>query len=913
MSCRPWPVKYADRRYQVTPLTPSLRKAEETVVNNPEAERDDAAWRRWGPYVSSRQWGTVREDYSADGNAWDYFPFEMGHKRAYRWGEDGIFGISDDRQRLCFAPAFWNGQDRFLKEKFFGLSGHEGNHGEDVKEIYYHLVNVPSHAYMKALYKYPQRAFPYDELRAENRQRGREQREFELIETGIFDDDAYFDIVVEYAKAAPDDVLIRITALNRAKVAAPIHLLPTLWFRNDWSWREGTVRPSIAKTGDDSAGLAATHPSLGQYWLASDGKAKHVIFTENETDYEHTYGVTSPDRFVKDGFHRHVVNGDPSSINTDGGTKAAFYYFADVDPGSSFTVRLRLTNSAVNRPLDELAFDEVMSARAAEADRFYDDLIPPSSDAQDREIQQRAFAGLLWNKQYYNFDVRDWLKGDPLMPAPPADRLHGRNMQWAHLHNEEIMSMPDDWEYPWYAAWDLGFHVITLAMIDPDLAKQQLVMLTHEVTMHPVGQLPAYEWAFGDVNPPVHAWAAYRVFKIEAKRRGGTGDLDFLERVFQKLVINFTWWVNRKDVAGRNVFQGGFLGLDNIGVFDRSAQLPTGGYLSQADGTAWMGVYAINMLAIAVELAAHDKNYEHIANKFFQHFLYIADAINNDAEGEPGLWDPEDQFYYDQLTLPSGEHVPLRVRSAVGMIPIFAVQPIDPGTLEQLPQLKERVEWFIANRPELATNVASMDVEGTRKRRLMAFVNPDRLRAILRRLFSEDEFLSPHGLRMLSKSHQANPYVLHVDGASFRVDYEPAESTSETFGGNSNWRGPVWFPLNYLVIESLQRFHHFLGDGYTIEFPTGSGRFLSLWDISLELSQRLISLFRADENGKRPFQRFEIEQSEHWRDHVLFHEYFHGDTGEGLGASHQTGWTALVAKLIQQTSQYKTDPTRERP
>jgi hypothetical protein len=882
-------------------------------VNNPEAERireierNDVAWRHWGPYVGSRQWGTVREDYSADGNAWDYFPFEMGHKRAYRWGEDGIFGISDDRQQLCFAPAFWNGQDRCLKEKFFGLGGHEGNHGEDVKEVYYHLVNVPSHAYMKALYKYPQRAFPYDDLRAENRRRGREQREYELVDTGAFDDDAYFDIIVEYAKVAPDDVLVRITAHNRAKVVAPIHILPTLWFHNDWSWREGAAYPSISKTGPDSSSVVATHRSLGQYWLASDGDAKSVIFTDNETDYEHTYGVKSPHPFVKDGFHRHVVNGDPSAINANDGTKAAFHYVAGVDPGSTFTVRLRLANSALSLPFDSRAFDDIMSGRASEAERFYDDLVPAPCDAQDREIQRRAFAGLLWSKQYYSFDVRDWLKGDPLMPTPPADRLKGRNRHWAHLHNTEIMSMPDDWEYPWYAAWDLGFHVISLALIDPDFAKQQIVMLTHEVSMHPVGQLPAYEWAFDDVNPPVHAWAAYRVYKIEKKRRGGVGDLTFLERVFQKLLINFTWWVNRKDVAGRNVFQGGFLGLDNIGVFDRSAQLPNGAYLSQADGTAWMGVYAVNMLAIAIELAAHDPNYEHIANKFFQHFLYIADAINAERDGDMGLWNSEDQFYYDQLYLPSGETVPLRVRSAVGMVPIYAVEVMDPEALEQLPQLRERMLWFIENRPELAANVASMDVEGMGKRGLMAFVNPDRLRLLLRRFFSEDEFLSPHGLRMLSKSHQANPYVLNVGGASFRIGYEPAESTTGTFGGNSNWRGPVWFPLNYLLIESLQKFHYFLGDSYTIEFPTGSGRFLTLWDISLELSQRLISLFRTDENGKRPFQGSEIEQSEHWREHILFHEYFHGDTGQGLGASHQTGWTALVAKLIQQTWEYSHD------
>jgi hypothetical protein len=609
---------------------------------------------------------------------------------------------------------------------------------------------------------------------------------------------------------------------------------------------------------------------------------------------------------VKDGFHRHIVNGDPSAVNGDGGTKAAFHYEATVEAGSSFTVRLRLSDGA-NLVQDIQAFDDIVSERASEASRFYDDLFPAVGAAEDREIQCLAFAGLLWNKQFYYFDVRDWLKGDPTMPAPPDARLSGRNTHWRHLHNEDIMSMPDNWEYPWYAAWDLGFHVITLAMIDPQFAKQQLVMLTRELSMHPIGQLPAYEWAFDDVNPPVHAWAAYRVYKIEARRNGGVGDRDFLESIFQKLLINFTWWVNRKDVAGRNIFQGGFLGLDNIGVFDRNIQLPAGGYLSQADGTAWMGMYAINMLAIAVELAAHDKNYEAIANKFFQHFLYIADAINAERDGEMGLWNEEDQFYYDQLYLPGGETIPLRVRSAVGMVPIFAVAAIDSETLDHLPHVKESVEWFIANRPELAANVASMSVGGTTSRRLMALVNPDRLRILLRRLFSEDEFLSPRGLRMLSKAHQARPYELNAGGGSFCIDYEPAESTSGSFGGNSNWRGPVWFPLNFLLIESLQKFHHFLGDSYTIEFPTGSGRFFTLWEISLQLSERLISLFRTGEDGTRPFQRFEIERSEGWREHVLFHEYFHGDTGEGLGASHQTGWTALVAKLIQQTWQYKTD------
>ncbi len=884
---------------------------------NPESERivaierREAHWRRWGPYLSGRQWGTVREDYSADGNAWDSFPFEMSHLRAYRWGEDGILGISDNHQRLCFAPAFWNGRDRILKERLYGLNGHEGNHGEDVKEVWFHLDNLPSHAYMKALYKYPQRPFPYEDLRKENAKRGRESPEYELVDTGVFAGDAYFDIVVEYAKATTEDILIRLTVTNRSAQRAPLHVLPTLWYRNEWSWKAGVAKPTIGDAGETNLAMVSQHPTLGRRWLIGDGNAVSILYTENETNYERAFGVKNPRPYVKDAFGRYLINNDPTAINPKRtGSKAAFQYTSVLEPGATETIRLRLTDMPGSLKIDPVAFDAIVDKRIAEADEFYASLLPAQTDGQDRTIQRRAFAGLLWTKQFYNYIIRDWLRGDPLMPVPPASRLHGRNSGWTHLYNDEVLSMPDEWEYPWYASWDLAFHVIAFSLIDPDFAKRQLVALTRERFMHPNGQLPAYEWAFDDVNPPVHAWAAYRIYKIEAKRRSGVGDLPFLERVFQKLLLNFTWWVNRKDVAGRNVFQGGFLGLDNIGVFDRSTKLPTGGYLAQADGTAWMAVYSLNMLAIAIELARHDPVYEHLANKFFEHFLYIADAMNSQSNGDDstvGLWDSQDEFYYDQLYLPTGERIPLKVRSAVGIIPIFAVETLDPDTLEKLPLLKARVEWFIANRPELAENVARIEVSGLRQRRLLAIVNPDRLRRILHRLFAEDEFLSPHGMRALSKFHDANPYVLNVGGASFRVDYEPAESTSGLFGGNSNWRGPIWFPLNYLLIEALQKFHYYLGDDYKVEFPTGSGTMLNLWEISQQLSHRLIGLFRAGPDGSRPFQRSDtpFEHDVHWRDQLLFHEYFNGDTGQGLGASHQTGWTALVAKLVQQVSEYE--------
>jgi hypothetical protein len=879
---------------------------------NPERARLDAAnrraehWRRWGPYLSARQWGTVREDYSADGNAWDAFPFEMARLRAYRWGEDGILGFCDNHQRLCIAPAFWNEHDEIIKERLYGLGGHQGNHGEDVKEYWWYLDALPSHAYLKALYRYPHRAFPYRELREENAQRGREAREYELIDTGVFADDSYFDITVEYAKRDVEDILVRITATNRGREPAPLHVLPQLWFRNEWSWRAGVARPRIEEMGNRGRLLVAEHATLGKRFIFTDGAQKENLFTENDTDFERAFNVASPSPYVKSGIDRVVRGEGRDGINPSRfGSKAALHYRFVLEPGATFTVRLRISDDPLASGVDD-AFDATFDEREAEADQFYASVGGSQLDAEAGTIQRRAFAGLIWTQQFYNYVVRDWLEGDPAMPPPPHERKHGRNANWTHVFNDDVLSMPDAWEYPWYAAWDLAFHVIPFGLIDPEFAKGQLIQLTREWYMHPNGQLPAYEWAFDDVNPPVHAWAALRLYKIEAKRNEGLGDFAFLERVFQKLLMNFTWWVNRKDVAGRNVFQGGFLGLDNIGPFDRSAKLPENASLAQSDGTSWMGVYALNMFAIAVELAKTESVYEDIAEKFFEHFLIIADAMNSVREEDPGLWDDEDEFYYDQLFLPDGERIPVKVRSIVGIVPIFAVETITARALEALPNLRRRIEWFLKNRPEMAESVARIDLGGMRERRLLAIVSPERLRRILRRVFDPKEFLSPNGIRMLSAAHRGTPYVLRVGGQEFRCDYEPAESTSGLFGGNSNWRGPIWMPLDFLLIEALQKFHYYVGDEYTIEFPTGSGRMLTLWDISLELQRRLVCLFRRGPDGRRPFNgTVDVFQTDpHWRDQILFHEYFNGDTGEGLGASHQTGWTALVAKMIQQLGDY---------
>jgi hypothetical protein len=884
---------------------------------NPERARIEAAarhdehWPRWGPYLSDRQWGTVREDYSADGAAWDYFPFEMARLRAYRWGEDGILGICDNHQRLCFAPAFWNERDEIVKERFYGLSGPQGNHGEDVKECWWYLDAVPSHAYLKALYRYPHQAFPYAQLRDENARRGRSAREFELVDTGIFDDGDFFDITVEYAKRDVDDVLIRISATNQGARSAPLHLLPQLWFRNEWSWRAGIAKPTIRHAAgshalERSTMLVAEHPTLGARWISSGGGETEALFCDNETDFERAFGVPSPTPYVKSAIDRAVRGEGRDGLNPAGvGSKAALHFRWLIEPGATRTVRLRISDDPRSGGIDA-DFDATFDRREDEADRFYAAFAPEGMDPEAATIQRRAFAGLIWSKQFYNYVVRDWLDGDPLTPPPPPQRRHGRNSGWMHVYNDDVLSMPDTWEYPWYAAWDLAFHVIVFGLIDPAFGKKQLTMLTREWYMHPSGQLPAYEWSFDDVNPPVHAWAALRLYRIEAKRNDGVGDYRFLEAIFQKLLMNFTWWVNRKDVAGRNVFQGGFLGLDNIGPFDRGSPLPDGAYLAQSDGTSWMAVYALNMLAIAIELAKVESIYEDIASKFFEHFLIIADAMNSQREDEPGLWDPDDQFYYDQIDLADGERIPVKVRSVVGIVPLFAVETLSAETLDRMPSFKKRVEWFLMNRPNLAENVARIDVGGTHDRRLLAICNPDRLRDILRRVFDESEFLSPHGVRMLSRYHLEHPFVLRLGGAEFRVDYEPAESTTGLFGGNSNWRGPVWVPLNFLLVEALQKFHYYLGEDFTVEFPTGSGRMLSLWEISLELSRRLVGLFRRDANGRRPFNGDVtlLQTDPHWRDHLLFHEYFNGDTGEGLGASHQTGWTALVAKLIDQLARY---------
>ena len=861
-----------------------------------------AYWKQWGPYVSARQWGTVREDYSATGEAWTYFPHDHARSRAYRWGEDGIFGICDTHQHLCFAPALWNEEDPILKERFFGLSGPEGNHGEDVKEYYFYLDNVPTHSYMKALYKYPQRAYPYADLVAESARRTKADPEYELLDTGIFADDAYYDVFVEYAKASPGDILISLTIENRGKERRRLHLLPTLWFRNTWSWKP-SPKPEIA-AGTGTTALVASHPEYGEHTLYCDGDCE-LLFTENETNVERLFGAPNAQPYVKDAFNAYVVDGRADAVNPQRtGTKAAAHYVLDVPAGGTAVVRLRLTEGELDGEPFGSGFDAVVARRAREADEFYQAVNPYPLSDDGRAIQRTAFAGMLWCKQFYQYVVRDWLKGDPLQPPPPASRLEGRNHTWQHVFSDDILSMPDNWEYPWFAAWDLAFHVIALAVIDPDFAKRQLLLLTREWYMHPNGQVPAYEWAFSDVNPPVQAWAALRIYQIERKMTG-IRDAVFLERVFQKLLMNFTWWVNRKDAEGNNVFQGGFLGLDNIGVFDRSATLPTGGTIDQSDGTSWMGVYSLNMLAIAAELAKSNVAYEDIASKFFEHFLYIADAMNNMGDKGYSLWDEEDGFYYDVLRLPGGVVVPLKVRSMVGLIPLLAVQVVDGSVLEALPDFARRMRWFVENRPDLRNNIFRIDDRGVGGRRMLSIIWPDKLRRILARLLDESEFLSPYGLRSLSKVHDREPYTLNVAGMCYVVDYEPAESRSGTFGGNSNWRGPVWFPLNYMIVEALQHYHYFFGDDFTVEYPTGSGTMLTLWEVATELSHRMIDIFERD-GGRRPVYGGSetFQRDPQWRDRILFFEYFNGDDGAGLGASHQTGWTGIVAKLLQQCAEY---------
>jgi len=854
-----------------------------------------AKWQSWGPYLSERQWGTVREDYSPDGTAWDYLPHDHARSRAYRWGEDGIGGFSDDQQRLCMSVALWNGEDPILKERLFGLTNSEGNHGEDVKELYYYLDATPSHSYLKMLYKYPQGEFPYAALVEENARRGIDDREFELVDTGAFAEDRYFDITIEYAQREPGDIVMQVTAHNRGPETANLHILPQLCFRNTWSWHDQAERPLMHRS--DGSGIEINHPDMDTRYYYADGEPEY-LFCDNDTNVNRLHEQQPNGNYFKDGFHNRVIDGDIGAVNpAERGTKAAAWYRLAIPSGDETSIRVRLSPKQFTKPFGRST--ALMKQRRLDADAFYDSLQATQTNTDASAVQRQALAGMVWSKQFFYYDVPQWLDGDSAQPAPPPGRA--RNSEWRHLNNADIISMPDKWEYPWYAAWDLAFHCVPLALIDPEFAKQQLLLLTREWYMHPNGQLPAYEWAFGDVNPPVHAWATLRVFNID-KERTGRGDLPFLERVFHKLMLNFTWWVNRKDTEGRNIFQGGFLGLDNIGVFDRSAPLPTGGFINQADGTSWMAMYCLNLMRMALELAQENPVYEDVATKFFEHFLHIAEAMNNIGDQGIGLWDEDDEFFYDVLNLPDGHGVPLKVRSMVGLIPLFAVETLEPELLERVPAFRRRLEWFLNYRPDLANLVSRWNEAGIGDRRLLALLRGHRMKCVLRRLLDESEFLSDFGVRALSRHHQDNPYVFDCLGTSMDVEYQPAESTSGLFGGNSNWRGPIWFPVNFLIIESLQKFHHYYGDDFKIECPTGSKQFLTIREVADELSRRLSRIFLRDESGIRPVfgHHPKLQEDPNFSDHLLFYEYFHGDSGRGVGASHQTGWTGLIATLLQQ-------------
>jgi hypothetical protein len=858
-------------------------------------------WHRWGSYLSERQWGTVREDYSVYGNAWDYFPHDHARSRVYRWGEDGLGGFCDNQGYVCFALAFWNGQDPILKERLFGLTNGEGNHGEDVKEYYFYLDNTPSHAYMRWLYKYPQKAFPYDSLVAVNRSRSKQDPEYELLDTGIFDGNQYFDIEAEYAKSTPEDICIRIHITNRGSQAAPITALPTIWFRNTWSWT-GQSPPGEITRADDHA-IKLTHPSCQERWLYCDSVGHHVpdlLFTHNETNFSRIFGSPNPTPYVKDAFHQYVIHGDSNAVNPQQtGTKASACYRLTVQPGQTVTLQLRFCDTSIYAAFGR-EFENTFTQRRQEADEFYHSLFPNLSD-EDRLVQRQSLAALLWSKQFYSYDVHTWLYGDKGQPTPPAQRLTGRNTHWKMLSANDVILMPDAWEYPWFAAWDWVFHCVVMALIDSRFAKQQLLLLVSENYLSLNGQLPAYEWAFGDVNPPVQAWAAWKIYQYE-KQQTGKGDRNFLEYMFQRLLGNYYWWLNREDRDDRGLFQGGFLGLDNIAIFNRSAELPTGGYLEQSDGTAWMGLFSLNMLAIALELNLQDSVYGQLAGNFLRQFLNIAGAMNQVGDKGIALWNESHGFYFSALLLPDGQEKLLEVYSLVGLAPLLAVMTLQPEVLHRLPDIKHGMKWFTENRPELMKNVASTLMQGEEKRHLLSIATPEQLKRILQRLLNEDEFLSPYGIRSISRYHAAHPYVLNYQGRHFSVDYEPAESKTGSFGGNSNWRGPIWFPMNYLLIESLQRYYRYLGDSFQVECPTGSGKWMTLKEVAEEISQRLVNLFRRQADGKRPIYGNikKFQDDPHWRDLFLFHEYFHGDTGMGLGASQQTGWTALVAKLIQE-------------
>jgi hypothetical protein len=885
------------------PGTSPVAGAEERRLSEDAARL--ANWKRWGPYLSERQWATVREDYSADGNCWDYFPHDHARSRAYRWGEDGLLGITDRECRLCFALALWNGKDPILKERLFGLTGPEGNHGEDCKECYYYLDSTPTHSYMKALYKYTQSEYPYARLVSESRARGKDQPEFEVADAGVFEEGRYFDVTAEYAKASPDDTLIRITIANRGPEGADLHVLPTLWFRNTWSWgpsyEYSGAKPRLNASGPGT--ILATHETLGKFRLSIEpgpgGEFPDLLFTDNESNTERLFGIANDSHFVKDAFHAFVIDGNEEAVNQNGmGTKAAACYKLKVPAGGSITLRLRLCpgKEASARPFGK-QFDEVFADRIAEADAFYSAQFPGFLSEQERNVARQAAAGLMWSKQFYHYVVEEWLKGDSTQPPPPEPRKHGRNADWPYTFCRDVISMPDKWEYPWFAAWDLAFHMVALAKIDPQFAKDQLILILREWYMHPSGQIPAYEFAFGDVNPPVHAWACWRVYKMTGPKGGR--DRVFLARAFQKLLINFTWWVNRKDPEGKHLFAGGFLGLDNIGVFDRSRPLPTGGHLEQADGTAWMAFYCGTMLSMALELASEDPAYEDVASKFFEHFVAIVDAMN--SLGGTGLWDDQDGFYYDQL-LVHGHATKLKIRSMVGIIPLFACEVLESGLLKRLPGFTKRLNWFLDNRKDLARHISYMSEEEQdgHEHRLLAIPTRERLERTLRYVLDESEFLSPHGIRSLSRIHLDKPYVFRANSDEYRVRYTPGESDTSLFGGNSNWRGPIWFPLNFLLVEALERYHYFYGDSLLVECPVGSGTMMNLSQAAAEIRRRLGRLFLPGDDGQRPCHGDDLRYRDDpaWKNLLLFHEYFHGETGQGLGASHQTGWTALAIPIL---------------
>ena len=853
-------------------------------------------WKKWGPYLSNRQWGTVREDYSASGDAWEYTTHDMARSKAYRWGEEGIAGICDDEQILCFALAFWNKKDPIIKERFFGLNNYEGNHGEDVKEIYYFLDSTPTHSYMKMLYKYPHEQFPYGQLLNENKKRDRSTSEFEIIDTGIFDDNNYFDIFIEYAKADADDILIKITIDNRSREDAELLVLPTLWFRNTWIWGTDDYKPQLICSNNND--IIVEHRGLNNFILHLQQKTE-LLFCDNETNNERLYSSPNHSLLTKDGINDYLVDGKADSVNiNDQGTKVAANYDLAIKAGQSQTLRLRLEAKNNQQAFDD--FDEVFAARIKEADEFYGALQKEMTSEDEKLVQRQAFAGMLWNKQFYYYDVQQWLDGDPAQPPPPQQRKDGRNHEWIHLNNADILSMPDNWEYPWYASWDLAFHCISLSLVDVSFAKQQLLLLTREWYMHPNGQLPSYEWSFGAVNPPVQAWAAWRVYEIEAKNNNGKGDVSFLESVFHKLLINFTWWVNRKDAEGNNIFEGGFLGLDNIGVFDRNAPLGGKGLIEQADATSWMAMYSLNLMRIALELATFNPVYQDMATKFFEHFLYIAGAMESMGENEEGLWDEDDNFFYDVVRLPDGRSEKLKVRSMVGLIPLFAVEILDHELLKKNPEFTKRLDWFLSYRPDLASLVSRWQEKSDNEKHLLSLLRGHRMKKILQRMLDENEFLSAFGIRALSKYYKDHPYQVSYNGNSFSVQYEPGESTTGFFGGNSNWRGPVWMPVNYLIIESLQRFHYYYGDDFKVECPTGSGQYLSLNEVADELTDRLAKIFLINAEGRRTVfgDNEKLQTDPYFKNYILFHEYFHGDTGKGLGASHQTGWTGLIARLL---------------